>query len=347
MANLITLPAEFIAMYERQSLMELMQEFQNLSKQSDIQEHETRKLSILKIFEERLLKKAQQPVITIPITAPKSFEQQAFIKFAYRFCMLFGFFEKAAGSFLFGSTLFALIPGINQFSLYALTVIYTLLDALLFYAFEVSFLKKHWGMGFSDNGKSLLNKTYIQQLEVLTVINIILNSRETFDWEQKEYREYCVALKHLNQYVIKKHSTMGEYASTPTRVAIEKGVIIFGALSSVADSYFMAKTALLTLHISFMSSPLGWALVVAMIVSALVFYYAMGVQSMSKLVHPDRKSFYALKDNISLFKQKYENREPYQPKNIIKLCMPPLGRSESPREIEYRSESDASCGQNC
>jgi hypothetical protein len=74
----------------------------------------------------------------------------------------------------------------------------------------------------------------------------------------------------------------------------------------------MAQTALVTLHISFMSSPLGFALVVGMVVASLVLYYTMRVQSMSELLHPARESHNALQEDLIKFK-KYINRVPHIP----------------------------------
>lgn len=317
MPDLITLPPQFVNMYQHQALHVLITEFKALDKKLDNLEYETRKLIILKIIKERLrlkLHMTNEPINIPPEVIPDY--KQNIMQFVYRFCLVFGCFEKAAGSFLFGSNLFILIPGISHFSLYALTTIYTLLDALLFYAFEVSFLKKALGVVLTENGACLLNETYKEQLQTTIEINIILNRRETFDWNADEYLAYCEAMKLFNAHLIKKHSGMKKHSTTMLKRCIENAVVLFGALSSVADSYFMAKTALVTLHISFMSSPLGCALVIAIVVSALVFYYAMGMKSMSELLNPERKSHNSLLEGLTLFRKEYEKREPYQPKGI-------------------------------
>lgn len=322
MPDIIPFPTNFVMKYENQSLGELVTEFQMLDRVIDNQEFETRKLIILQIIEKQLRSQYARPIQPIVVESPQSSDyQQLLLKLAYQFCMVFGFFEKAAGSFLFGSNLFALIPGIGSFSLYALTTIYSLFDALLFYAFEVSFLRKALGIIFSDNGACLLNDTYAQQLACSIEINILLNRRETFDWEQRTYQKYCEALQLFNTHLLKKHATMHVYHQSKFRMGVEYAVVMFGGLSSVADSYFMAKTAMLALHISFMSSPLACALVIAMVVSALVFYYAMGVKSMSKLVNPDRKSYNALKEGLTLFKSEHACSKPYMPR-IMSIAPP-------------------------
>jgi hypothetical protein len=312
MTELITESSQFIPMYTNQSLAQLMQEFRKLSVILDDHELEARKLSILKIIKTRIDEKLDAPIQPIAIEAAPTSYQYLLRQIAYRFCMIFGFFEKASGSFLFGSNLFALIPGIHPYSLYTLTTLYILLDAFLFYAFDVSFLREYLGISVTNDSATLLNETYAQQLELINDINIALNQRQTIDWDQNEYQSYCNAMRVFNTHLLKKLDTMGEYTNTPLNRGIEKGLIVFGALSSIADSYFLAKTALLTLHISFMSSPLGWILVVSMILTTLLFYRAKEVQSMSELINSDRKSYQSLSEGLTLFATKYGHQEPYK-----------------------------------
>lgn len=314
----ITVPPDYVEKYANAPLCELIKEFRDLDQVLDNPEFETRKLVILQVIEKQLRSQYNRPIQPIAIESPQSSDyQQVLLKIAYQFCMIFGFFEKAAGSFIFGSNLFALIPGLGHVSLYALTTIYSLLDALLFYAFEVSFLRKAMGIIFSDNGPCVLNETYSQQLAASIDINILLNRRETCDWDPGTYRQYCEALNLINAHLLQKHETMDAYSRSEIRMAVEYGVVLFGGLSSIADSYFMAKTAMLALHISFLSSPLACALVVAMVVSALVFYYAMGARGMSKLVNPDRKSYNALKEGLTLFKNEHASTTPYIPRGMM------------------------------
>ncbi|PJD92883.1 MAG: hypothetical protein CK424_04765 [Legionella sp.] len=296
------------------SILASLNAFKNLTGTLDDLDKEVQKLRIIKRIEAQLSERLPSLARAAPDTAlPTNAYQQVLLKLAYGFCMVFGFFDKAASSFLFGSNLFAAIPGLSRLSLLVLTSIYTLLDAFLFYAFEISFLKEALHIELVDDSACALNKIYMEQLDALVNINIMLHRRETFDWDAEIYSQYCQCMTAFNTHLIHKQSTMQDYVQSRLSTAIEYSVMTFGALSSVADSYFMAKTALLALHVSFMSSPLGWAFVVAMVASALVFYYAMGVQSMSKLLHPDRDSFYTLKTGLTLFKDRYEDSSPYTP----------------------------------
>lgn len=326
MPQLITLPEQFAAMYENQNLAELLTEFQTLDSVLDNIEYETRKLIILKIVNNRLRTWQNRPIESIPVEVPIPFWQHpTLLTGLYQFCFIFGGLEKAAGSFVDGLNLFLLIPGINPVLLYALTVTYIVLDAVLFYAFEVSFLKKALGVSLTQDDRSLLNQTYLQQLAFAKEIHIVLHDRETTDWEPSLYEEYCAGMRVFNDHLLKKNKTMVGYASSTFWICAEKGVVMFGALAVVADSYFMTKTALVLLHLSFMSSPFGFTLVIAMIGAVLGIYYSMGAQSMSELVNPDRQSYNDLKEGLTLFERDYASRAPYIPKNRVspvQLSMP-------------------------
>ena len=334
MAELITFPADFVAMYNQQNLADLVAEFQKLDELNN-QEFEIRKLMIVN----RLLAHLKGSADVLAAEDPKSSAySQSVLKVAYLFCLLFGGLENGASSFLFSSNLFIIIPGISQFALYSLISVYTLLDAVLFYAFEVSFLKKALGIVATDNSKSLLNETYAQQLKSVMEINCILHAKETASWDQGGYAAYCEAKDIFNGHLLKKHGMMQKYDSSNVLIGIEKGVVLFGALSCVADSYFMAQTALVTLHISFMSSPLGFALVVGMVVASLVLYYTMRVQSMSELLHPARESHNALQEDLIKF-EKYINRLPHIPRISMFRPVPPV---INPSEVIKRLPNELS-----
>lgn len=309
MAELITFPGQFVTMYNQLSLKELMIEFQELDAELDKQEYETRKLMIVN----RVLLHLKGEIDVLPEKSLNSSSySQALLKTAYLFCLIFGGLENGASSFLFSSNLFIAIPGVSQLALYSLISVYALLDAILFYAFEVSFLKKALGIIARDNQDILLNETYELQLKAVMDINSILNDKITKDWDPKDYAAYCEARTIFNAHLLKKHGTMKDYVSSNLRIGLEKGVVLFGALSCVADSYFMAKTALLMLHVTLMTSPLGFALVVGMVVASLVLYCTMRLQSMSKLLNPDRKSHNALQEGLIDF-EKYVYRKSYVP----------------------------------
>lgn len=335
----LVLPINDVENYANYSLDELIGEFQRLDEALDHYEHEVKKLIILQTIENQLNRQFCYDAPNVRIDDPKySNYQQTFIKFSYQFCMVFGFFEKAAGSYLFGSNLFAEIPGIDPLSLFVLTSIYILIDAFLFYAFEVTLLKKVFGISADENQACILNEIYSQQLNATTAINQMLHDRATMDWEQKTYKRYCQGIIVFNDHLIKKNNRMQGYQPSNFRTGLEYGLIIFGGITSIADGFFMAKNALLLLRLSWLSSPFGCLLVVGMLVAALVFYYAMSVKNMSNLVYPDRQSYHNLKDGLTLFGQKFGNRSPYQPKqyNAAHLLFPTVVEMQ-PHEITRRN----------
>ena len=339
MSITLILPRSDVEKYANYSLDELITDFQRLDEALDHYEHEVKKLIILQTIENQLNRRFEYPAAGARIEGPKySIYQQNFIKFSYQFCMVFGFFEKAAGSYLFGSNLFAEIPGMDPLSLFVLTSIYILIDAFLFYAFEVTLLKKVFGITADENQACILNEIYRQQLNATTAINQLLHDRATMGWMPKTYERYCQGMIVFNDHLIKKNNSMQSYQSSNFRTGLEYGLIIFGGITSIADGFFMAKNALLLLRLSWLSSPFGCLLVVGILVAALVFYYAMSVNNLSNLVYPDRQSYHNLKDGLTLFGQKFGNRSPYQPKqyNAAHLLFPTVVELQ-PREIARRN----------
>ena len=335
----LVLPINDVENYANSSLDALIVEFQRLDQVLDHYEHEVKKLIILQTIENQLNRLFGYPEAGAKIEGPKySIYQQNFIKFSYQVCMVFGFFEKAAGSYLFGSNLFAEIPGIDPLSLFVLTSIYILIDAFLFYTFEVTLLKKVFGITADENQACILNEIYSQQLNATTAINQLLHDRATMRWKPKTYERYCQGMIVFNAHLIKKNNSMQSYQSSVFRTGLEYGLVIFGGITSIADGFFMAKNALLLLRLSWLSSPFGGLLVVGILVSALVFYYAMSVNNMSNLVYPDRQSYHNLKDGLTLFGQKFGSRSPYQPKqyNAAHLLFPPVVELQS-GEISRRN----------
>src|SRR3990167_1151581 len=67
----------------------------------------------------------------------------------YYFLLIFGLLQDIAGSYTFASFLFALIPNVTPLTITLLSLLFTLLDSILFYAFEVSLLKD--ALGFTEN----------------------------------------------------------------------------------------------------------------------------------------------------------------------------------------------------
>jgi len=298
----IVLPQEIVTIYAEQPLPDLLSAFNQLSAVLDNKDNEMRKLAILRRIEKEISDKFQQPIQIITTTSASQLEEDksALQQSAYYVCAVFGFLQRAAGGYLFSSSLFALIPGITYTPLAVLVTLYIILDNLLFYAFEIAFLRKYFQRAISEKTDASLNDVYAQQLEATEHIYKMLDSRETTLWAAEEYKSYLDCLIAFKADLCGKQERIEEYVRSPLKRGIESGLLYFGVFTSIADSYFMVKMTLLALHLTLMSSPLCWIFAVGILLSSSILYYAMTVKSMSKMINPviDRKLCPACQINV-------------------------------------------------
>ncbi|MCR9192209.1 MAG: hypothetical protein NXI01_06060 [Gammaproteobacteria bacterium] len=309
----IALPSDTVAIYADQSLSDLLNSFNKLSVVLDSKDNEMHKLAILRRLEKEISDKFIQPIQMIATTSANQIEEEksALQQSAYYVCAVFGFLQRAAGGYLFSSSLFALIPGITYTPLAVLVSLYIVLDNLLFYAFEIAFLRKYFQRAIAEKADASLNEVYAEQLEVTEHIYKMLDARETTRWPSEDYKPYLDCLIAFKTDLCDKQARMGEYVRSPLKRGIESGLLYFGVFTSIADSYFMVKMTLLALHLTLMSSPFCWIFAVGILLSSSILYYAMTVKSMSKMINPDMKSHRILKGNLTLFKENYGKRQPY------------------------------------
>lgn len=227
-----------------------------------------------------------------------------FKKIFVSFLIAFGLLEDAAGSYLYGSALFLLIPGITNPVVVVMSVIFTILNCAFFYAFEVSILKEAMGIHSKENDIGSIINVYTQQLETTTAINQLLTTIDIFSMDPVLYEEYTKLAVLFNDDVKKKQDSVGSFQESIPRKILKWGVIGFGLLNSISGSYFMSTSLLAVISAPLLGTPIGWLIISLTVVAGLGFYYAMGVTSMIQLVNPDRAQFKLLKKSLHDFKPK-------------------------------------------
>jgi hypothetical protein len=256
----------------------------------------------------------------------KLFLNQTFRYFLYYFILLFGMFESIAGSYLYGTALFALIPGMSSILIMTVSLIFTALDAIFFYSFQVSFLKDFLKIpnNSSDFIKSI--ETYTMQVETVISINKHIANIHMLNVDDAVYNKYIELITLLNNDVFDKQDEMLPYPESMVINILKISLLIYGAISNAASSYFFANAILILIAAPLMCTPIGWIIPVLTILSSLVFYYAMSATSLTNLVTPGCDEYQALQQNLELFQSKYENhlvnvnstRESFKPSNIEK-----------------------------
>ena len=109
---------------------------------------EKQKLDIIIALEHRIQEAISSLAPEEPAEPPpkRSIFKKITGRLFYYFLLTFGLFEDAIGSYLYGSTLIGAIPGIPHPVLIVCSIIFTALNCLLFYAFEVSMMKQAFGI---------------------------------------------------------------------------------------------------------------------------------------------------------------------------------------------------------
>jgi hypothetical protein len=87
-----------------------------------------------------------------------------------------------------------------------------------------------------------------------------------------------------------------------------KGVVFaFGAVSSMAGSYFLISAFMAMLAPALLGTPVGWTLLALTIGIGLIFHYMMDNSGMSRVINRDYPSYQALKADWEQFSKTYHD----------------------------------------
>ena len=297
------------------SLEQLIQSFQakNVVTQKHRLRIEKQKLAILKVAEKQLkslLHQSNNKGNKAKDGEPKPPESRFKYlsrRVSFYFLLIFGLFQDIAGSYIFSSTLFALIPGITLPGVIIASICYTFLDSILFYAFEVSLLKDALGIPHASTDTEALIHTYEEQISLTKSLHDELSSMHVLELETLTFERFQQLTQLSSEDLHAKHQSMGEYQESTLKKIFKYALLSFGALSSIAASYFWADSILGILGGGLIGTPVGWGLIALTIIAGLGYYYAMGGTSMIQLVNPDYEAFQTLKISLSDFQEHSED----------------------------------------
>ena len=231
--------------------------------------------------------------------------QQTCRQIFYQFLLVFGLFQDALGSYLFWSALFILIPSISNPVLIIASLAATALSSILYYAFQVTFLKDAFDLPQDHTHLGLLLSNYSLQLETTTAINEMLSSIWMLPIDNAIYDEYIQLLTLLNQDLRCRHAAMGAYTETAFKKVLKSCTLAFGALASIASSYFTVHLLMSLVAAPLLGTPIGWVILILTVVADLGYYYAMGATSMARLINPDLDHYQTFKNNLDDFNSSY------------------------------------------
>ncbi len=295
---------------ETSTILQLLQAFERLNLPADQIASlgiEKQKLYLIQLFE-TMIKREIPRQYTVPKLTMQpvnySFNQTARELFYY-FLLAFGLFENVAGSYLFGAALFSLIPGISNPALMIASLIFTALSSVLFYTFDVTVLKEAFGIPCSDTDFAQLIETYSIQLKTTIAINQLLSTMHVQNINALTFDEYRQLITLLNVDLRNKLAGIEPYPASLLKNILNAGMLAFGALSSIAGSYFFVNTLMMMVAASMVGTPIGWTIVALTVISGLGFYYALDAINMIQLVNPVYDSYDTLKKELELFKDHY------------------------------------------
>jgi len=218
--------------------------------------------------------------------------------------------EQISGSYIYAYTFFALIPALTNFWLIIISIVFTVLDCVLFYAFQADLLKTALGLEFGSNDSSELLKIYEEQLSFIILMNESLINPKVLDNSipPTDYNEYVELVQLFNNDLCKKNASMNIYKESMSRKMFKYGMYAFGVLSTVASGYFTATALLSAISGGLVGTPIGWIITILLIVSGLAFYCAMEGKSLFHLVNPDYALFKDLQARMSVFSRKWPQK---------------------------------------
>lgn len=257
---------------------------------------------ILQALGERIEIPVQSPLQPIPIHYTDVLSPSF-----YNFVAMFGITQHGIGSYLFAMTLFKLIPYMNVTSLTTTSVIYAVLDCLVFYAFEITFLRKAF-LPKEANDAGLMNDCYSAQIDLITQINLNLCNFKMQTVKPGDAKLFIKCKNIFNEHLIKKSKTKYQYVWW--KDYLKYMMISCGILSSIVDSYFLANGALLLLGVS-LTHPVGLLIVACFMISAVGIHLSMVLKSIDKFLNPDLKGFNALQSRLKTFVSNYPNKKSY------------------------------------
>jgi hypothetical protein len=221
---------------------------------------------------------------------------------------LVGLAESSAGSYLGMSNLLSqLFSNISNFWLLAATIGVTAINFVLFIAFEIDMLKTMFNFSSGSTAKKII-ETHEKQINTLELINkklvdINLISQVT----QNEYRQLANLTTKLNKDAESKRSTYEKYKEHPFKKIVRIALTVAGAALCGLGSYWGGGMMLAAIAAPLVGTPLGWCIIGGLILSNLVFYFAMQGTGIKNLFNPCMSAFKKMKEILRHFTTNSEN----------------------------------------
>lgn len=339
---LVTLPPDASAL-ESLDVTVLIERFKALSTPTPSENRlsvEKQKILIIEAIVNRLKHEMglqsslQAPQVLSTTSAPNIVKHSL-----YYFFVLFSLFEDASGSFLYSKSLFSLIPGFSDFALFIMSLLYTVLNCILFYTFEVTLLKDALDIPYSNTDLGQLIQAYATKLKLTITINQLLSNIHILVLDEMTRNNHFQMAMLLNNDMQTTCQLIGSYHESVYKHIFKIAVILFGVLSSTAGSYFMATSTIELFAPAILGTPMGAAVILLTVFGNLGLYYATGGVGVARLVNPDYEAFQELKANITSFQQEIQpqlkSAHNIQQGIVIKPTQEAITQTRIPRKLNF------------
>lgn len=202
--------------------------------------------------------------------------------------------------FINQSSLVSLIPGLSIPVATGLTLVVCFLNAGLWLLFEGYILKRNFNIGSNKSLSSYLDLC-LEKVTLAKEINNslakdihVINKIKT----AAEYKAFADASNTFTQDILDNKQKFTGYKENPWIRALRYGLMGFGAVMASGTAFFAAKTLIKVVALSLIGTPLGWALMGAIVVCAVAFYFGLKPKKYFYMTNPNAEKFTAIEKEL-------------------------------------------------
>jgi hypothetical protein len=224
-------------------------------------------------------------------------------KFYFCFLATFAILQDISGQFVFGTTLFSFIPGINVATIMVASFFYVGLNAILLYKFEISNIKETLNIPYSTTTVEELIATYRKQIKLISSIIKHLSKLESLKLTSEAYKAYWTFAQTLDQRLRSKLTGIVQHQPSILKKSLKFFILTVGVISNTASSYFWTHEILATFAYSLVGTPLGWCIIGLSILAGVGYYYLKDGINIARFVSPGYDEFKLMTREFNCFKK--------------------------------------------
>jgi hypothetical protein len=276
----------------------------NKPSQTSIEKQKTRLMRLTLQALSHAIKEANhttQKTIQTQRSNPQSYLSKFAREAYYLFLASFAMLQYISGQYIFGSTLIGLIPGINATGILITSIFYVALNAILYYAFELSSVREALDIPTSPSQIEELISTYREQIKLVAAINTHLSKIDALKLKKENYQAFWIFAQTLNQTLRAKLESISDYQPSLVKKCLKFFILTVGGISAIASSYFWTNEILIAFTASLVGTPIGWSIIGLSTLAALGYYFFKDGLNVSELIAPGYDKFRLMTKEFNRF----------------------------------------------